>query len=166
VGCDGWYKIGRLGACYFFPSELISKEEKIEFLNEFFYWNKADIRPPEFSTASNFTLTVAIDIWGLGKIVQELINIGTAAKPPIKYSPQLISLVDMMLKPHPRERPTADYILHYITEKESLTGPALARASVGESSLSPEIMQPEPVQAKQTGFLTSIFGQSSTKSTK
>ena len=129
---------------------------------------KSENHPPELrSIDSGFALTLSFDIWSLGLILRELISMGSLTKPPTVYSAQLISLQDMMLKPNPRNRPNVDYILRYLTEKESLVGPALPRASVGLGvPLTPIPAEPTKSAGFMSGFsegLSEMMNRSGTK---
>jgi len=141
LGCDGYYKLGRLGA-----STPLQQKEQQNFLNELKYWNTENNLPPELSNKGlKFPITPGIDIWALGLIVRELTSMGT--KLEVTYSPQLMSLQQFMLHSEPLKRPTADMILQYLLEKESLIGSVISKANISEvkcnepSSFSPSIIK-------------------------
>jgi serine/threonine protein kinase len=126
LGCDGYYKLGRLGA-----STSLQQQEPQTFLNELKYWNTESNIPPELLNKDlKFPITSGIDIWALGLIIRELTSMGT--KLSATYSPQLMSLQESMLNPQSHARPTADMILQYLLEKESLIGSVISKASISE----------------------------------
>jgi len=114
---DGNHKISRLGLGYYFTSEFLNKDDLDSFINELHYWTKPSYSPPELSADSSCPIvTVSMDIWNLGVILGELINIGNSANPSIIYSKKLHYLQSMMLDPRPQKRPTAQYIVNYILQ--------------------------------------------------
>jgi len=149
LGCDGYYKLGRLGA-----STPLQQKEPQYFLNELKYWNTENNLPPELSNKDlKFPITHGIDIWALGLIVGELTSMG--AKSGVTYSPHLMSLQQFMLHSEPLKRPTADMILQYLLEKESLIGSIISKASISEAKCN------EP-----SSFSSSIIKLMNEKSTK
>lgn len=79
-------------------------------------------------------ITSKADIWQLGLLTQSLLNLQDGYNSvQSKYSDQLMSLRQSMLKHNPRERPCAIDILHLITSKEALAASTLLTASPGSS---------------------------------
>jgi serine/threonine protein kinase len=120
---DGNHKVSRLGLGYYFTSDLLNKNDLYSFINELHYWTKPSYIPPELSADSSYpVVTVSMDIWSLGVILGELMNMGTSVSPPITYSKKLHDLQSMMLNPIPQKRPTAQYVVNYMLQMVK-TGP-------------------------------------------
>lgn len=114
---DGNHKIGRLGLGYYFTSEFLSKKDLYTFMKELQYWTKPSYIPPELAADNTCpVITLAMDIWSLGVILGELMNIGNLVNPPLSYSKKLQDLQAIMLNLRPQRRPTADQVLNYILQ--------------------------------------------------
>lgn len=90
--------------------------------------------------------------------MRELISVRSIARQPIAYSTQLISLQEKMLDIQPRNRPTPDSIIQFITEKESYIGTIISKASMDEYL--------ENKSANDIGFMEGLSQMMNTKSTK
>lgn len=119
------------------------------------HWARPEYLPPELCSKTVApTISLRIDVWALGTLLRELISVSSKLA-HVEYSLQLVSLQEHMLNPNHWERPTADYVLRYITQKESLLGAEVPRASQADMTSPPPVAE----HASQPGFFGRILGK-------
>lgn len=108
-------------------NEFLNKKELLVFVKELKYWLKPENFPPEFQPNNiKPNITPLADIWCLGTLVRELVNMGSLCASPVSYSKKLLDLQATMLRTQPQQRPTPDHILNHVAAKET----ASVRANV------------------------------------
>ena len=89
-----------------------------KFVDDLMYWTGKENLPPEFSNHPNYpTPEVAIDIWGLGKLLSTLVNLHENKG---NYSSDLLKLQAALLNLDPNIRPRTNFILRYIMAMQSV----------------------------------------------
>jgi len=157
IGSNEEYKLGRLCSACCLPNRSLDKEELKNFLREYKYWNKESNIPPELHKGK---VTLSSDIWLLGKLLKQLIDIPSELKIKKEYSPQLIALQKLMLDQDLLKRPTAEYIVKYIANKETLLDYEFASCNSNVKAPAKPIKSPGLFDNLTDGFMGFINSNS------